>query len=107
MVSTLAQNGKDDGSIPALGTIFPMFIAPNTLVAETMIIYKLRTGWLLNITCVCIRKITTCMYAIVIIRRITISRGTRIVVCTVLSGKSCTCRGGYRGDITEPKWCNG
>ena len=31
MVSTLAWNGRDVGSIPALGTIFPIFITPTTL----------------------------------------------------------------------------
>ena len=28
MVSTLAQNARDRGSIPALGTIIPIFITP-------------------------------------------------------------------------------
>ena len=30
MVSTLAQNARDVGSVPALGTIFPIFIKPMT-----------------------------------------------------------------------------
>ena len=32
IVSTLARNARDVGSIPALGTIFPIFITPMTLV---------------------------------------------------------------------------
>ena len=34
---------------PALGTIFPIFITPMTLVSMTMILYKLRAEWLLNL----------------------------------------------------------
>ena len=30
MVSTLAWNARDAGSIPALGTIYPVFITPTT-----------------------------------------------------------------------------
>ena len=30
--STLAQNARDVGSIPALGTIFPIFVTPTTYV---------------------------------------------------------------------------
>ena len=33
VVSTLDQNAKDVGFIPALGIIFPVFIIPMTLVA--------------------------------------------------------------------------
>ena len=32
MVSTLARNARDVGSIPALGTIFPIFITPMTYI---------------------------------------------------------------------------
>ena len=32
MVSTLDQNDRDVGSIPTLGTIFPIFITPTTLL---------------------------------------------------------------------------
>ena len=32
MVNTLAQNARDVGAIPALGTIFPIFITLTTLV---------------------------------------------------------------------------
>ena len=41
MVTTLALNARDMGSIPTPDTIFPMFITPSTLVAMTMILYKL------------------------------------------------------------------
>ena len=53
MVSILAQHARDVGSIPALGTIFPIFITPMTLLAVTMILCKLYTIWLLNLPCVC------------------------------------------------------
>ena len=49
MVSTLTLNTRDVGSIPALDVIFPIFITPMTLVSVTMILYKLRTVWLLNV----------------------------------------------------------
>ena len=48
MVITLAQNAKDMGSIPTLGTIFPIFITLTTLVAVIMVLY---TVWLLNLPC--------------------------------------------------------
>ena len=32
IVSTLAQNARDVGSIPALGAIFPIFITPITFI---------------------------------------------------------------------------
>ena len=35
MVSTLAQNARDVGSIPGLCAIFTIFITPTTLVAVT------------------------------------------------------------------------
>ena len=41
IVSTLAQNARDEGLIPILGAIFPIFITPTTLVAVTVILYKL------------------------------------------------------------------
>ena len=34
--STLAWNARDMGLSPALGTVFPIFITPMTLVAMTM-----------------------------------------------------------------------
>ena len=49
MVSTLAQHARDDWSIHALGAIFPIFITPMTLVAMSMIVYKLCTVCLLNL----------------------------------------------------------
>ena len=35
MVSTLAQNARDVGSILALGTLFPIIITPMTLPIDT------------------------------------------------------------------------
>ena len=49
MVSILAQNAWDVGSIPAFGTIFPIFITPTTLVAVPMTLHKLHIVWLLNL----------------------------------------------------------
>ena len=34
--STLAQNARDMGLSPTLGTVFPIFITPMTLVTVTM-----------------------------------------------------------------------
>ena len=48
MVSTLALNARDVCSIPTLGTIFPIFVTPTTLVAVTRVLYKLCAVWLLN-----------------------------------------------------------
>ena len=61
MVSTLAWNDRGVRSIPALGTIFPIFITPMTLVAVTMILYKLYTVWLLSLPCVHACEVTACM----------------------------------------------
>ena len=52
MVSTLAWNASDVDPIPALGAIFPIFITPVTLVAMSMILYKLHAVWSLNLPCV-------------------------------------------------------
>ena len=51
MVSILTWNARDVGSIPALCTIFPVFITPTTLVAVTMNLYKLHAVWFLNLPC--------------------------------------------------------
>ena len=59
--STLAQNIRDVGSIPALGTLFPVFITPITLVAMARILYKLYAVWLLNLPCVYICKVIACI----------------------------------------------
>ena len=50
MVRTLAWNARDVGSIPALGTIFRIFITFTTLVALTMILNKLCAVLLLNLS---------------------------------------------------------
>ena len=49
MVSTLAWNARDVGSIPAIDIIFPIFITPTTPVSITGILSKLCTVWLLNL----------------------------------------------------------
>ena len=50
LVSTLAWNAKDRGSIPALGTIFPVVITPTlTLVPMTTILYNLKVKILLSV----------------------------------------------------------
>ena len=68
----LTQNARDVGSIPALDTIFPISITPTTLVAVTMVLYKLCTVWLLNLSCVCLCKAIARVYIIVSIKRLTI-----------------------------------
>ena len=45
---TLAQNARDVCSNPALGTVFPIFVTPMTLIAVTMILYKLSTVCYVN-----------------------------------------------------------
>ena len=74
MVSALTQNARDVSSIPALGTMFPIFITPTTLVAMTTIVYMLCMVWLLNLPCVCIYVIA-CFYVLVSIQIFTIPRG--------------------------------
>ena len=83
--STLARNARCVGSIRALGTIIPIFISPMTLVAMSMILYKLCTAWLLNLPCVCICKTTTCMYVIVSIKRLTLHLCPWNCICVVIS----------------------
>ena len=74
MVRTRTRNAGDVGSNPVLSTVFPIFITPTTLVAVTMIPYKLCTVWLLNLPCVYmyVCEVTACMYALVNIKRLTI-----------------------------------
>ena len=62
-------------SIPALCTIFPIFLTLMTLVAMTMTLYKLAAAWLLNVPCECVCEVTACMYEIVSIKRLTIPVG--------------------------------
>ena len=57
MVSTLARNPRDVGSI--LGTIIPIFITSTTLVA--MILYKLHAVWFLGLPYVCMRMYGHCL----------------------------------------------
>ena len=59
MVSTVAQNARDVGSIPALD----IFITPMTLVAVIMILYNLGAAWLLNLPSVyaSVRSLHVCV----------------------------------------------
>ena len=79
MVSTLAQNARGVGSIPALGTIFPIFNTPMTLTAVIKILYKLCAVRLLKLPLVYRGKYIVCMCVIVSInipfKRVTISGG--------------------------------
>ena len=75
MVSTLAQVARDLCSNHALGSVFPTFITHTTLVAMTMILYKLCTVWLLNLPCVCVCEVTDGMDVFVSIERLAIPRG--------------------------------
>ena len=84
ILSTLAQPARDVGSILTLGTIFPIFITHMTLVAVTMILYKLCTVWLLNLP---LCEVTAFMHVIRSIERLTIPGGTSVVVYTDLLGK--------------------
>ena len=52
---------RDVGLSPALGRVFPNFITHTTLVAITMILYKLCAVCLLNLPCVCLCKAIACM----------------------------------------------
>ena len=61
IVSTPDQNAREVGAIPTLGAIFPIFITPMKLVAVTMILYKLRTVWLLNLPCVMCVCVCVCV----------------------------------------------
>ena len=54
LVSTLARNVRDVGSIPVLSAIFSIFVTPTTLVAVTRILYMLCVVCVLNLPCVCI-----------------------------------------------------
>ena len=68
MVSKLAQNARDVGSIP-------IFIPLMILVAMTMILYKLCTVLLLELPYVCLCKVTAFMYVIININKSTIAGG--------------------------------
>ena len=58
---TLAWKARNVGLSSALDTIFSIFVTLKTLVAMTMILYKLHAVWLLNLPCVCICK-GNCLY---------------------------------------------
>ena len=73
--STLTKNARDVGLTPTLGTVFPIFSAPMTLVVVSMILYKLHAVRLLNLPCVCICKAIACIYVTVSIKRLTIPGG--------------------------------
>ena len=78
---------KRCGFDPALRTIFPIPITLTTLIAMTMILYKLHAVWLLNQPCVHICKVIARVYVIVSIKKTYYSRGMSVVVCTDPSGK--------------------
>ena len=67
IVSTLALNARDMSSIPALGTIFPILVAPMTLDATTC-----HTSYMLV-------ELTLCIYGWYVI--VSSKRLTSIVVC--------------------------
>ena len=73
MVSTLAQNARKVGSIPTLGTIFPIFITHYDTGAVINTLNQLRAVWLLNLPCV--SKCIACIYVIVSIKKTWISSG--------------------------------
>ena len=60
---TLVRNVRDVDLIPTLGTIFPIFVTPMTLVAMTLILYMLHAAWLLKLLCVSVygRPLPLCM----------------------------------------------
>ena len=109
MVSTLVQNAIYAGSIPAIGTIFPIFISFMILVSMTRIPYELCAVWLLNLPCVYVCEVTACMYVIVSVKRLTIPEGTSVVVCTDVSGKKPHKQVGEGIVVTsgKPMLCNG
>ena len=71
----MAQNARDVALIPTLGTMFLIFLTPITLVAMTMIMYKLCAVCFLNLPCVCKCKAIACMYVIISIKRLTVPGG--------------------------------
>ena len=88
--STLVWNARDMYSSPNLGTVFPMFITPATMVTMAMNLYKLHAVWLVNLPCVGICKAIACMYVIVSNKFKTYNtKGTSVVVCTDLWERSC------------------
>ena len=87
VVSTLALDARDIGSIPTLGT-FPTFIPPTTVSKFARVRYKLCAVWLLNLSCMCIYKVTAyicnCRPHESYNSR---GLGINVVVCTDLSGQ--------------------
>ena len=95
MVSTLARNTRDVGSIQALHTIFSILITPMTLVAMTIIICKLCIVWVLEPTlCIHVCEMTDCMYVSVSIKTLIIRGGMSVICSTYLSGKELNRQGG-------------
>ena len=78
----LAQNARDVGLSPALGTIFPIFITPLTLVLLTELVQAMCCTVVEPTLCIC--KAIACIYVIVSIKRIKIPGGASVVVCTDL-----------------------
>ena len=64
MVSTLAQNARDVDSIPALSAIFLIFITLPITGAMVRLLYKVHFMCLLNLPCIFICKVISCVYVI-------------------------------------------
>ena len=73
MVSTLAQNARDVGSIPDLGALFPIYVRHLTLVAMTMI--QAVCCMVVEPTPVYVCTVTAYMYIVISIKRLTIPGG--------------------------------
>ena len=98
--STLACNGRDVGSIHALGTIFPIFTRCTTLVL-----------WPGSCTsCMVVEptlyKVMACMYLIVELKTYN-SKGTSGLHWPLRQWAAYKGRCGYSGEIRELMWCNG
>ena len=64
MISTLAHNAIDVGSISTLGTIFPIVILHDT-DAMTVVLYNVHAAGLCNLPCLRIFQCIADMYVIV------------------------------------------
>ena len=69
--STLAQNARDVGSSPTLGTVFHIFVTSTTLVTRTMIQDPVQATRCMVVELTLCMYIA-CMYVMVSIKRLTI-----------------------------------
>ena len=74
--NTLAQNARDVGLIPAIGTTFPAVITSVALVSMAMSLNRPHAVWLLNLPCVHACKVIACICVIVTIERLPIDLAT-------------------------------